>query len=39
MTPEPRNGFGVSFLILFLGREKGVFAGGFAIFGVQNVVF
>jgi hypothetical protein len=39
MTPEPPNGFGVFSFDLFFGGEKGEFAGGFAIFGVQNVVF
>jgi len=31
MTPEPQNGFGVSFLhYFFLGSKRGVLAGGFA---------
>jgi hypothetical protein len=36
MAPIPQNGFGAFF---FPEAEKGVFAGGFANFDVQNVVF
>jgi hypothetical protein len=40
MTPGPQNGFGVFFfLIFFQGGREGDFAGVFADFEVQNVVF
>jgi hypothetical protein len=40
MTPEPQKRFrGLLFFIFFLACEKGAFAGGFADFGVQNVVY